>query len=180
MNPIGQTFPVIHMHLVGNSEQNSKDFFPPVWDSEGLDAFRFFFKHTCSRLLKPRYNTHKRYGYYFKVKYGSIGYGCQACSWSAEQEKSCFACPRSRLRVCSRETGSAVPSRVSLLILHTQPESGAYLRGSSRVPRQRPFIYLNHHTPSGQSRVYRVTQVRTDGVHCRESIGARPVVLKLD
>ena len=38
--------------------------------------------------------------------------------------------------------GLAVPSRVSLLILHTQAESGAYLRDSSRVPRRRPFIYL--------------------------------------
>ena len=37
--------------------------------------------------------------------------------------------------------------------LHTQAESGAYLRDSSRVPRRRPFIYLNHHTPSDQSRV---------------------------
>ena len=37
--------------------------------------------------------------------------------------------------------------------LHTQAESGAYLRGSSRVPRRHPFIYLNRHTPSGQSRV---------------------------
>ena len=27
-----------------------------------------------------------------------------------------FPCPRSRLRIWSRETGSAVPSRVSLLI----------------------------------------------------------------
>ena len=26
--------------------------------------------------------------------------------------------------------------------LHTQAESGAYLRDSSRVPRRRPFIYL--------------------------------------
>ena len=31
-------------------------------------------------------------------------------------------------------------------------------------------IYINHHTPSGQSRLYRVTQLRTDGVHCRESV----------
>ena len=30
----------------------------------------------------------------------------------------------------------------------------------------RGSIYLNRHTPSGQSRVYRVTQLRTDGVHC--------------
>ena len=67
--------------------------------------------------------------------------------------------------------------------LHTQAESGVYLRNSSRVPRRRsfmcPFIYLNHHTPSGQSRVYRVTQLRTDGVHCRESAGTWPVNLKV-
>ena len=50
--------------------------------------------------------------------------------------------------------------------LHTQTESGAYLRDFSRVPRRRPFIYLNRHTPSTQSRVCRVTQLRTDGVHC--------------
>ena len=47
--------------------------------------------------------------------------------------------------------------------LHTQTEFGAYLRDSSRVPRRRPFIYLNRHMSSGQSRVYRVTQLRTDG-----------------
>ena len=32
-------------------------------------------------------------------------------------------------------------------------------------------IYLNRHTPSGQSRVDRVTQLRIDGIHCRESAG---------
>ena len=32
------------------------------------------------------------------------------------REKLIFSCPRSRLRIWSRETGSAVPSRVSLLI----------------------------------------------------------------
>ena len=32
------------------------------------------------------------------------------------------------------------------------------------------YIYIYHHTPSGQSRLYRVTQLRTDGVHCRESV----------
>ena len=40
-------------------------------------------------------------------------------------------CPHSRLRVWSRELGSSVPSRVSLLILHTQAESGAYIRDST-------------------------------------------------
>ena len=56
--------------------------------------------------------------------------------------------PRSRLRIWSRETGSAVPSRVSLLI--------SILRlnlGFLRFPLRRPFLYLNRHTPSGQSRV---------------------------
>ena len=80
----------------------------------------------------------------------------------------------------SRETCSAVPSRVSLLILRTQAESGAYSpRDSSRFPRRRPFIYLNRHTPVGQCRVYRVTQLRTNDVHCRESAGTGPVVLKI-
>ena len=45
--------------------------------------------------------------------------------------------------------------------LHTQTESGAYLRDSSRVPPRRPYIYLIRHTPSSQSQVYRVTQLRT-------------------
>ena len=40
------------------------------------------------------------------------------------------------------------------------------------------FIY-NRHTPLGQSRVYRVTQLRTDGVHCRDSAGTGPVSLKV-
>ena len=31
-------------------------------------------------------------------------------------------------------------------------------------------IYFYHHTPSGQSQLYRVTQLRTDSVHCRESV----------
>ena len=36
--------------------------------------------------------------------------------------------------------GSLVPRQPSRL--HTQAESGAYLRNSSRVPRRCPFIYL--------------------------------------
>ena len=35
--------------------------------------------------------------------------------------------------------GSPVPRQAAYL--HTQAESGAYLRDSSRVPRRRPFIY---------------------------------------
>ena len=63
--------------------------------------------------------------------------------------------------------------------LHVQAESSAYLRDSSLFPRWRPFIYLNRLTPSGQSRFYRITHLRTDGVHCRESAGTGPVILKV-
>ena len=72
---------------------------------------------------------------------------------------------------------SPVPRQ--LAHLHTQTESGAYWWDSSRFPRRCPFIYSNRHTPSGQSRVYRVTQLHTDGVHCRESAGTGPVNLKV-
>ena len=82
-------------------------------------------------------------------------------------------------RIWSRETGSAVPSRVSLLVPHTQAESGTYSRNSSRFPRRRPFIYLERHTPLGQCRLYRVAQSRTNDVNCRESAGTGPVVLKV-
>ena len=42
-------------------------------------------------------------------------------------------------------------------------------------------MYLISHTPSGQSRVYRVAQLRTDhyDIHCRESAGTGPAVLKI-
>ena len=54
--------------------------------------------------------------YQYSKSIGSTGYGCQSCSWSAEQEKIIFPFPRSLLKVWSRETGSAALSRVSLLI----------------------------------------------------------------
>ena len=62
---------------------------------------------------------------------------------------------------------------------HTQAESGTHLRDSPRVPRWRPIIFLSRHTPSDQSRVYRVTQLRTDGVHCRKSAGTGLIKLKV-
>ena len=98
-------------------------------------------------------------------------------------ENNVCPCPRSRLRIWSRETGSVVPSCLSLpMHLHNNhAESGAYLRDFSRVPWWwwRLFFILNRHTPSGISRVYRTTQLRTDGVHCRESAGTGPVNLKV-
>ena len=41
------------------------------------------------------------------------------------------------------------------------------------------FIYLNHHTPSVQYRVYRVAQLLTDGVRCGEFAGIGPVNLEV-
>ena len=77
----------------------------------------------------------------------------------------------------SRDRFSAVPSRVSVLIS---------ILGLSLVltyeipPKFRGGVHLliyNRYTPSDQSLVYRVTQLRTDGVHCLESTGPGPVNL---
>ena len=73
--------------------------------------------------------------------------------------------------------GSPVPRKPSHF--HTQAEPGAYIRDSSRVPRKRPCTNLSRHTPSSQSRVYRVTQLRAHGVHRRESASSGPVNLKV-
>ena len=54
-------------------------------------------------------------------------------------------CSRSRLRIWFRETDLAVPSRVTLLILHTQAESDAYSRDCSRCPRRHPYIFTTTH-----------------------------------
>ena len=104
---------------------------------------------------------------------------CQCCSCLAEQGKLIFLCPRLRLRMWSRETDSAVPSRVSLLISILRLN---LVLGFLPIPAA-ASIYIQHtvnrHTPSGQSRVYRVTQLRTDSVHWRESAGTGPVNLKV-
>ena len=75
--------------------------------------------------------------------------------------------------------GGPVPRQPAHLH-NTTAESGTYLlRGSSRVPRRRPFIYVNHHTSSCQCRAYRVTQLRTDDVRCQELAGPGPGNLKV-
>ena len=86
------------------------------------------------------------------------------------------SCPRSGLRIWPCETGSAVLSRVSLLI--------SILRLNLVLtygipPAFRDRVQLYRQPTSGHSRVYRVTQLRTNGVHCRESAGTGPVVLKV-
>ena len=82
--------------------------------------------------------------------------------------------------IWSHETGLAVPSRVGLFI--------SILRLNLVLTYEIPpdfrdgvhIFILNRHTPSDQSLVYRVTtQLRIDGVHCRESAGTEPVHLKI-
>ena len=88
-------------------------------------------------------------------------------------------CPRWRLRTWFRETGLAVPSRVSLLILYTNAESGAYSQHSSRVPQRRPYIFAStrHHRTSPEFIGSR--NCVSNCVHCRESVGTGPVLLKV-
>ena len=105
------------------------------------------------------------------------GKGCQSCLWLAQMGKIITPFPRSRLRFWSRETASAVSSCVSLLILHTQAQYGAYSRGSPDFHGGAISIYRQ--PPLGQSRVSQVTRLRTDVVHCRTSAGTGTVVLKI-
>ena len=91
-----------------------------------------------------------------------------------KRENDFFPAPRPRLRIWSRETGSAVPPRVSLLNLRTEGESGARSRDSSQFPAMTSiYFYLC------QSRVHQVTQIRTDGIHCRGFADSEPVILKV-
>ena len=73
--------------------------------------------------------------------------------------------------------GSPVPRQPAHL--HNRAELVLTYRVPSKFRGGVHFFFLNRHTPSGQSRVYRVTQLRTNGVHCRESAGTGPVNLKV-
>ena len=70
------------------------------------------------------------------------------------KEKS-VPCPRSRLRIWSREAGSAVPCRV----IHLKAESGAYSRDSPRFPRRclftTPIAIESAPSLSGHAMAYR-------------------------
>ena len=80
------------------------------------------------------------YGHHFQQSLDHPGMVANPALGQLNREKCFYPCFCSRLRIWSRETGSAVPSRASLLILHAQAESGAYSRDSSRFPRRRPHI----------------------------------------
>ena len=77
-----------------------------------------------------------------------------------EQGKLIFPCPRTRLRIWSGETGSTVPSPISLLIVSIFRLNLVHTYGIPPQFRGGVHFFLsNRHTLSGQSRVYRVTQI---------------------
>ena len=77
--------------------------------------------------------------------------------------------------------GSSVPCHPAHL--HTRAESGAYSRVPLNPPAFLDGVHLYRQPPSyiieGRSRVSQVAQLRTDGVHCRESTSRGPVVIVL-
>ena len=77
-------------------------------------------------------------GHHIQQSTNQLGKVANSVYGQLNREK--FPCPRSRLRIWLRETGLAVPSLVSLLILYTNAESGASSRYSSRIPRRRPYV----------------------------------------
>ena len=84
--------------------------------------------------------------------------------------------PRSRQRIWFRETGSvarpASACSFSTLTLSLLLMLAGFLPFSATAS-----IYLHRQPSSSQSRVYQVTRLRIDGVHCRGSAGTGPVVL---
>ena len=79
------------------------------------------------------------------------------------------------LRIWSRETGLAVPSRVRLLI----PYSGGIwcsLTGFLPISTAASiYLFKPPYAIGSVPSLLRYAQLRTDGVHCRESAGTEPV-----
>ena len=73
--------------------------------------------------------------------------------------------------------GSTVPRQSAYL--HTQAEYRAYLGIPPEFRGGVNIFILNRHTPSSQSRFYRVTQLCADGIDCRESAGTGPINRKV-
>ena len=74
-------------------------------------------------------------GHHFQETGHHQGMVANSACGQLNRENRSYTCPRSRLRVWSRELCSTAPSRVILLLLHTQAESGAYLRDSTSHSR---------------------------------------------
>ena len=116
-------------------------------------------------------------------------YGCCNTVGGQLSRKVLFRCPRSRLRIWSREAGSVLPSRASPLIRRTQAEYGAYSRTHLCSAASRTLLFsaasrtgihlLYRQPPSGHYRTCRVMQLNTYGVYRRETAGIWPAVVKV-
>ena len=93
-------------------------------------------------------------------------------------EKRFFPRPRWRLRFgLARQIR---PSHsVSACSFSTLRFNLVLTHGTPSAFRDGVIVHIYRQTPSGQSRVYRVMQLRADGVNCRESTGPGTVVLKV-
>ena len=70
--------------------------------------------------------------------------------------------------------------RVRPARLHTRhAEPGAYLRGFLPCSAAASIYLFKPSYAIGPVPIYRITQLRTDGVHCRESTGTGPVSPKV-
>ena len=88
---------------------------------------------------------------------------------------------------CEKQQQTTTNNNKQQLNLDAEAKSDAYSRTSLLPPAFRDIDYddnglhssIYRHTPSDHSQVDRVTRLLTDGVHCWESAGTGPVVLKV-
>ena len=105
---------------------------------------------------------------------------CQSWSWSAEQGKIIFPCPRASLRIGCRETGSAVPSRVSLLISIIRLNLVLTYRIPPDVKNPaRGHKVVKHHHPEGM-RKRKWYQKKKKGKKERNTCGYRGACISKD
>ena len=120
------------------------------------------------------------YGQHFQQSMNQPGMVTNSARGQLDKEIF-FSFLRLRLRNWSLVTGSAVPSRVSLLIPDSQAECGAYSRNFSRFPRRCPYIPPStiESVPSLWDHATILRVLPTNGVHCRDFAGIEPVVIEV-
>ena len=122
------------------------------------------------------------YGQDFQQSVDHPGMVANPARGQLNRENYLFPCPHLHLRIWSRQTGSAVQSRVSPVILDTQAESDWLVLTHGIPPAFRDGIYLFIIPPTTIGSVpslYQVTELRIDGVYCQDSASTGPVVLKV-
>ena len=91
------------------------------------------------------------YGNHLKQSMDQTGKVANPARGQLNRGKCVFPCPRSRLRIWSRESGLTVSSLVSPLILQTQAESDWLVLTHGISPAFRDGVHIYRQPPSGQS-----------------------------